>query len=370
MWPPKEFEEWCLKKSTNPKSTIKTSNLVVALGSTRDGEGFKLLAKKIVSDRSEWPYNITLDGPFHEHSIVDFSAGEDGYFDPEKTFPDETCHFSSLTINSLDITKSLVIKGAMIDRAKLNPGGPGEITFKNCCIRKLIVDRGAVANIRLNNCWVYKLKIDERCLQTMSVEASRIYTVECPPPDAANPFVGQVSFSNTYFPTSKKTEPLFQGEQQYRNLRAHFEILNNSPAAGLMRAKELASLREDEKGAPWLFSWIYYGATNYGLCPGRPFWFALAFYLVTVGFIFGSDGGGKLNHPADSPGWESNLNKCQRSFILPLQSMLNPVGAFRQNQILAPNTGWGKLLLVSYGFVSDGLLLFFILGLRKHFKLS
>jgi len=371
--PPKIFEEWSLKGEPSSKSTYNTND-VRRFEPHNLGEGFANCIKKIIDDKDEWPCHLTLDNALVEDCEIDFSNGKSAFFDPSQKFPGEIYHFSKLQITKAIGAKGIKkihIKGAMIWGVNLQNLGSTEVVFENCCIGEInfrIPDPRN--NVTLKNCWVAKIEFTKKSTKNLNVEAGWICEVICPPPDGDNPFTGSVNFSNVSFPTSTKGTNLFHGPQQYRNLRSHFEKLNNSSSAGLMRANELASNHENEQGVSLLFSWFYGLASNFGLSPGKPLWNAFRLYLVAVVFILLWDGGGPTDHRMDSAGWASNLNRLERSAILPLQSILNPVGAFRQNQVLFPETELGKVWIVVNGFLCDGLLLFFILGLRKHFKLN
>jgi len=369
--PPKNFEEWSLNKTPVPKSAVNTNHPERVLTPPNLEEGFPNLIDDIINKPDNWPWNLTLDNNFPKDFEMDFSNGKSTFFDPSQNFPGEIHHFSTLQISKVLDIKKFLIKGAMIGQVNIQTVGSTEVVFENCCIGELNIRIPNPKNIvTLKNCWVAKIEFRKKSINNLNVEAGWICEVICPPPDGDNPFTGSVNFSNVSFPTSTKGTNLFHGPQQYRNLRSHFEKLNNGSSAGLMRANELASNHENEQGVSLLFSWFYGLASNFGMSPGKPLWNAFRLYLVAVVFILLWDGGGPTDHRMDSAGWASNLNRLERSAILPLQSILNPVGAFRQNQVLFPETKLGKVWIIVNGFLCDGLLLFFILGLRKHFKLN
>jgi len=187
---------------------------------------------------------------------------------------------------------------------------------------------------------------------------------------------------NVYFPTKKSL--LFKGPQQYRNLRAHFEALQNSPAASLMRAKELASERETDKGLSKFFNYIYFFVSNYGLSPGRPLWWLVIVYLSMVCFLFPFKEAGiniyskYIEKPPPLKNVKSKRllmkrffleEKMRDSLILPLQTMVNPAGIFRRNQITHAKTRTGKTVILFLSLIADGLIIFTIAGLRKRFKI-
>jgi hypothetical protein len=374
MSPRRRFEKWCSTPLTGPVADQILSKRAANSPPEKIAQVFTTIIEEI-KNKQGITFNLSLDSNIYEDIEIDFTEKISAIpFDSSESQPRRTSDIASLSISSIDQAKNFLIKGAKIEKATITVKVDGEYVFEDCYFRELNFSKnGAGINAKFNNCWIAKMHLGPLAIFNLNIKSGGIYSFTCAPPDGENPFTGTVTIADVYFPTSQKATTLFPGAQQYRNLRSHFEKLNNGAAAGLMRAKELASNREHENGVTWLFSWMYYIASNYGLRPAQPLAIAFIFYLMAVGGIYSWDNGGRINKSTNKlKGWELSLkyDKCKRSFILPAQSMLNPVGAFRQNQILIPNTfGW-KITLLVYGFFSDGLILFFILSLRKHFKIT
>ena len=371
--PSKYFEEWCSAEidpfEVNQITQFETATIFQRLQNDQITQTLKTTIDEIITnEKKSWKFN--LNSNFNSHIYIDCSKASFGFFDPGKKVPERPSHFSEIDLSPKTGLKKIFIKGALIDIARIT--SPAKYTFENCCIKEFYLSHAnKEIDLKFKNCWIKKIWLAPKSVNDFIFESGGIYSVICPPPDGENPFTGTITLSDVYFPTSRKKTSLFPGPQQYRNLRSHLEKLNNGNASSLMRAKELASNREEEKGISLWFSRLYWWVSNYGLSPGRPLIAIVIFYFMTVVGIYGLDGGAITKNPYKLKGWETSLKeKGIRSVILPVQSMLNPVGAFRQNQILIPNTAWGKIVLVAYGFISDGLLLFFILSLRKHFKIT
>jgi len=375
--PPKNFEEWCLKPHLNSPNSYSTKQIVEGTKLDiveRDSEAF--IQRVVTAGEKVQPHVLIGANTFAKEGIFDFSENEIEKFIPKNITAETKYHIPYLELTG---ESNLIFKNAVIGKVNIAPSAVNQpnITFENCCIRSIEVSSFPGTNIELINCLLGKFKsLTKNALNNLLVDSSWICYWFCTPPQGESPISGSVSFLNAKFPSSNKRSKLFQGPQQYKNLRSHLEKLNNNHASAKMRERELASEREIDKGVSKFFNWIYYLASNYGLKPGKSLLWVLFLYLVMVGIIFSWDGGETRNDPSSLKGWEvalsnktSSMEKLKRSIILPAQSMFNPVGAFRSNQILIPKKGWVKFLLIPYGFLSDGLLLFFIFGLRKRFKL-
>ena len=115
--------------------------------------------------------------------------------------------------------------------------------------------------------------------------------IDCPPSDGANPFVGDVRFTNVFFPFSQRQSSLFESSQGYRNLRSHLDKLDNALESEKLRCLQLRADREREKGFAWFVNWFYGTFAGYGRNPGRPLLYLLGLYLVTVFAVYKYDGG-------------------------------------------------------------------------------
>jgi hypothetical protein len=380
--PPKGFEEWCQTEfePLTPGKTIKASEFF------HDNEGRspphiptsenfrkKIIEeeeKKIIEEGEKEPINLYLDGNF-ELSPFKFS----GEIKFSKITPELRCHIHTLSIHQRG--GHIVFEGAIIRQVFFTTvSSSANVAFKNCCIQSIKTSPEIVIELQLDNCVLGTLELGRKAIFNLTTQNGWICNINSPPPDGDNPFSGSVTFFKTRFPTSTRYSSLFKGPQQYRNLRAHLEKLQNAPAAMLMRSKELAAERENDYGVAKLFSLTYSLISNYGLSPGRPLLFAILLNLITAVLLFKVDGGA-LGLPEESyKGWKSiflmegnNIPEVYRSIFLTVQSVINPLGLFLANKIIIAKNHWMEIWLGIQGLLTDGFLLFLVFGIRKRFKL-
>ena len=84
--------------------------------------------------------------------------------------------------------------------------------------------------------------------------------------------------------------------------------------------------------------------------------------------------GGATREGLPYTGWETSLmgedrgaNRV-RSMILPLQSIINPLGLIGGLKLVVANSGWGAAILAVQGLVTDALLVLAVLAIRKRFR--
>lgn len=378
MIPPKNFEEWVLKYE-DPNNSFKTNISALIkppknLDSEKDRNN---IIKDLIQKAQQKPIILHIDQwAFGADFVLEFPQENRSRFNPAEINPNQLANLAAL---KLTCNPKLKVKNCVIGYVNLERGSH-KIEFENCCVKQLIISKDAKVQLSLKKCLVGEIVTTTGSIMNLKVESGWICSWDAPSPDGENPFLGTVEFDNANFPTSKKSTKLFSGTQQYRNLRSHLEKLNNGPATGVIRAKELASEREGSAGFIWLYNWLYYIASDYGLKPGRPFAIVLFLYFIMFIVVVIWDGGVLKIPPEKLVGWEKVLAnedpnedrqyaRIKRSAILPLQAVINPFGGFRYNQIVIPATAEVKAILFIYGFLTDGFLLFFIFGLRKSFKI-
>ena len=61
-------------------------------------------------------------------------------------------------------------------------------------------------------------------------------------------------------------------------------------------------------------------------------------------------------------------SKRIRSMILPLQSIINPLGLIGGLKLVVANSGIGQFILTVQGLVTDALLVLAVLAIRKRFR--
>ena len=248
------------------------------------------------------------------------------------------------------------------------------LSLSNCTIGKLTI-YGPSMNVELRNCWIGCLSIASGCLKNLTVNGGGIASIDCPPSDGPNPFVGSVQFSNVFFPTSKMHTALFETSQAYRSMHSHLIKLDNVLTANQVRSLQLHSERGQEKGAVAKFvNWFYGTFANYGTSPGRPLMVLVFLYAVTAALTYHYDGG-KLTLPAEayigaySVYLDGNGGWLTRSLILPAQSILNPFSMFFDvRRYVVPDTWQMGVWLTVQGILSDLMLLLSGISMRRRFK--
>jgi len=197
-------------------------------------------------------------------------------------------HFHYLEISS-NIDR-LNIRWAVIEELRLS-STPKELILENCCIGKIEFGHRGMS-VDIHDSWIGHFNLEPNSISNLWVGGGWLCAINCSPAHAheENPFRGSVDFVDVKLPTSQKQSLIYKGTQQYRNLRVHFERLQNGPMAGLMRAKELASDRESDSGVSWLFNWVYCIASGYGQKPGRAFIWSLVFLVLNIMILTGADG--------------------------------------------------------------------------------
>jgi len=334
----------------------------------------KLFVNTVLSDVNEensYP-NVKLEGGGRKEPFVFPLPNATSAFSEDDP---KQWHMNSLTVTG---GQRVTLREGRIRSLSLTESVP-YLDAESTWIGDLSVQHDSRATISLKNCWVGTVQLQSHCIRNLSIEGGYIGLVECPPPKTKNPFTGTVIISpKVCLPTSQKRSALFQGSQQYRNLRSHLEELENSPAADLMRTLELASERAEEQGFSLVkaYSWFYEKASGYGLKPGRALWLAVGLYLVSAFLVFLFDAATTL--PPSSAelyvGWRADwrldnfFSRAYRSFALSLQSIVNPFNVFGPRNLIIAATGLTKVLITTQGIVCDVLIGMAIFGIRKRMK--
>lgn len=371
MWSrpvPKIFEQWCEIAESGPPQDINLANLLHARIKERpENEIYPEFSQNVLAAATELgtPRNVMISGasppfPTFEWNFSNLAA-------LSRFTPTTGSHISSLLI---DTAESIHILGGLIHSVRVVRGCL--VDLERCWIGKLHVT-GANTELRLRECWIGTLELGMSSVLLLDMKGGSIRSIKCPTPDAEkNPLVGSVSFSKVEFPTSREAR-LLKGAQGYRNLRAHLEKLENIQAANIIHAAQLATERHDDTKFDWATNWLYRLSSNYGTRPWMPLLWALFLYVVALGAIFVFDGGATREGFA-YVGWETSLlgddreSKRIRSMILPLQSIINPLGLIGGLKLVVANSGWGNAILAVQGLVTDALLVMAVLAIRKRFR--
>lgn len=228
--------------------------------------------------------------------------------------------------------------------------------------------------LELDGSWIGTLVLAPGCLKNFRVTGGGIAQIECPPSDSQNPFAGEVSFKNTFVPSSSRETKLFCGPHAYRSLYAHLKKLDNSLMANLMRSRQLRSERAAEQGIANVANWIYGAFADYGMSPGKPICWVLGAYILAFVGCYNFDPGMLAKSDSFYVGaysvlLDENGGRYTRSFLLPFHSIINPFGVFFDTRkIFVPTTGLGSMLLTLQGLFSDILLVMTALSIRRRYK--
>ena len=276
----------------------------------------------------------------------------------------------------------VTVKNAVIGDLRISNHAQ-KIVLENCCIRNLSISnpqsRNAELFLDMRNCQIGKLEVSDQSTKSLEATGCAIYAVDCKTPGKGNPFSGSVNFFDTRFVIPTYESKLYPGPQQFRNLRSHLEELENELEAGKMRSLELkAERRHEVSGINKFFSWYQDKSSDYGQAPARPLCWALCLYLIMVGLVLIFDlAAPEARAPGDffEKGWKSILledsvwGKLSRSFILPGQYIVSPLGILGTQTLLVSKSGWWNIGLSGVGLLCDFLIATSFLAIRKRFKL-
>lgn len=364
-----EFEAWCLNK-VHPGhiNTLKVTEIFDSHRKrTSDLEEAKDLTIEEIRNAGEQHEPVNL----HVQSFGNLKSFDLSHFHSPKTEridEDSRSNYWDL-ISSQDTQVSF--GSAIIRNFRINGSGQ-DAKISDCFIERLSV--GGDSNIlTLTDCFVGTLVIQSACLSGLMVTGGTIRAVECPASDADNPFTGSVTFTNVDWPTRRSQSRLFEGPQQFRNLRAHMRKLENVPETANMRALELASEREADTGTNFIVSWLYGAISDYGRSPAKPFFLAVGLYLFMAGAVYVGDATQLgLKDLEIYVGWRSALlnSDSARAFFLPLQSMINPGGIFGAKILVVAANGWWQTATVIQGLFCDLFLAMSAFAIRKRFKVQ
>jgi len=323
------------------------------------------------------------------HLVIDTSLGAGGVglklsdeVKPQNIFSGQV-HYAKLEIKgSQDF---LIIKGAHIRNLYMEHPVKHMVSINNCCINEIYFPRGKddqngegrMPWVEINDSWIGRLNLNPQSVHDFRISDSWICSVNCPPPDQPNPFVGSVKFHKVKMPTSDRSRVYREtGTQQFRNLRAHFEKLQNGPMAGQMRAKELVSERETDSGVSWFFNWVYCIASGYGRKPGWAFIWSLVFLVLNIMILTGADGvrvdSLNLSQGAWQLEWQGDDFRSQfgRASILTFQTVINPFTIFVAKSTFKFKFLCGLIHTFFFVILADAAFVFGSLAIRKRLKFS
>lgn len=370
MWSrpdPNIFEQWCEAAESGPPQQINLAEPLHAQKERPENEIYRDFSQKVLAAATELetPRNVVISGASTPYPAFEWDLSQAAALG--RFTPTTGSHISELLI---DTAESVHILGGLIRSVRLQRGI--KVDLDGCWIGKLHVI-GAPTELRIRECWIGTLELGMSTVLILNVKGGSIRSISCPPPDSEkNPLMGSVTFSSVDFPNSRSAH-LLKGAQGYRNLRAHLEKLENVQAANIIHAAQLATERHDDTKFNWVVSWLYRLSSNYGTNSWLPLTWAVFLYFLALAVIHFFDGGA-TREGFSYTGWETSLtgedrgSKLVRSAILPLQSIINPLGLFGGLKLVVANSGFGQAILAVQGLVTDAMLVMAILAIRKRFR--
>ena len=374
MKPSKKFREafikWCEEEYKPPSEAITFQKWRTGLDESQNltlieiGDKFSEHIQKRINQKKL--LNINVDSQWHTNERI-VGRGEDDF----------TTEIFHLTFSSGN--HSVVIDNLNIKVVNIHQNTMDRILFENCRISRL--ELGAPRSVEessvvLLNSWVGHLILHSQGNRHFEVQGGGIFNLNCPAPDAENPFMGSVIFGgNVFFPRSTKHYPI-EGPQPYRNLQAHLVKLENGPAVSFVRAAEQAIERETDTRLNKVLSYLYQWFSNYGSSTLRPVIWLVSLLAFNVWLINYVDGAARAFPDDFYVGWRESLldtgapGRASRASLLALQSILNPFGIFGARAMVVAETGWLNIWLGISGLLSAGLIALFILALRRRFKMQ
>ncbi len=358
------FEEWCLEQNRKATPTLGFQT-----GFTDDlkGEQFTRRIREGIATET-----ILVQVNASDKKPINFSMEFDDFHEKKHLILGQQGRIGELHISG---AHELEISGAVVNVGLIR-GGCNLLRFCDCAFKLLKHESGAAADrIILENCFIGTLDLGDRSIKNLFVYGGTIRTINCPAADAENPLIADALFSDVGFPTSTKESGILRGAQPYRNLRAHFQRLQNYRAANLMRSLELNTELEDEKGLTKWINRINGFFADHGQKPERPLWWAAAIIVFAIIYLTILDGG-SLNPEQQYFGWRETLvgsdmyDRFRRSLLLVAQSAINPLGALGPRQLLVADTNAGMFVTGLTGVVVDIFALMSIVGIRRCFKMK
>lgn len=372
--PPRKLEKWSKHPIAPPpgKNHDMAKFVIESRRTTGNYPDEKFILNHIMEIGVEkTSVNLAINDPVTENCSLDFFEAENSKLEP-KDMDLSLPHFNSLHFKKP--LRGLVIRGAIISVLNIDHN-VNELIMENCCIGRINFS-STQTSTKIKNSWIGVFHLSQNNFINLLIEGGWICLIDCPPSHEPSPFRGSVDLKDVKLPTSQKKSLIFQGPQQYRNLRSHLEKLQNGPMVSLMRAKELASERETDSGLSYVFNWIYFLASNYGRYPGRAFLWSILFLVLNFAFLFWFDGG-KINpNIAASQDWQqsyienNDISKMVRSAFLTFQTVINPFGIVFSKSAFQFHTLCGLIHTFIMVIFADAAFIFGSLAIRKRLKVS
>jgi hypothetical protein len=372
--PDPSFVDWCraIGKSSSSSSKIVASEFFGALHKKALNDAdFSALIKTINQKISEGSLNhIKIDHPLgmRQQGDANVICGKNASY--------ENAVFEIEIIAS---GTGLTLKDLFVTRIKLDcRHGPIILDLNNCTISNIDIvgSLGApnTACLQITNSRIGQIIARPKSIENLSITGGTVLNIITPPPGAENPFIGEVSFSNVFFPRTSKYMRT-NGPQLYRNLCYHLMDLHNEKNANIVHSAELAIERESDSPFNKFISFVYETLSDFGNSTLRPVFCFMLFSLFAISFITYFDGSLPGQSQSNYIGWqkillEDNLDgKIARAIVLTGQQILNPLGLLGHKGLTVARNGWILAISIIYSLLSLILITLFIFAVRRRFKL-
>ena len=291
----------------------------------------------------------------------------------------DTSYENSLFEIQITAYSTLTIKDLFVSKIRLDcRQGSISLHLTNCTISEIEIfsahTTSSAASLQISSSRIGQIIAKPKSIENLSVIGGTVLNIVTPPPGADNPFVGNVSFSNVFFPRTSKY--IFAGgPQQYRNLRYHLMALHNEKNANIIHSAELAVERETDSSINKLISIIYETFSDFGNSTLRPIYWFCVFSIAVMAIVSFFDGA-LVQSQTSYIGWQTALiedspkGNITRAVVLTVQQILNPLGLLGLKALTIAKNGWILALTSIYSFLSVTLITLFVFSIRRRFKLN
>jgi hypothetical protein len=270
----------------------------------------------------------------------------------------------------LDLTQpfNARIEGKFIRTVTMR--GDINLSFKNCTIQRINCGaRDGPSALSMSDCWIGSLVMEPKSLRFFEMRGGSVTDLQSPLTSEHGPFVGSVNIVGAYF--SAKIE----NAQAFRNLRRHLTSLHNQEAASVFHSAEMRALFNEQGVLDRFFNLLYRFISDYGNSTVRPLSWFLLFAALNF-FVFFITDGAIASAGSEAVGWqsllldESTFGVALRAGTITLTQILNPLGIFGHRSLLIANSLGLVVANASLCLFATVSLAFFILALRRRFRLA
>jgi len=257
-----------------------------------------------------------------------------------------------------------------------NVGSIQEVIISDCHVAHLwcqeAPEKSWPSNLSIVSSMIGKISLKSRSVANFLIESSEIFALSVPFPHETSPLLGDSNFRYVKF-SNRPFENSISTVQACRNLRYHLAIMQNHKCAAILHAEVLREERKRDEFQFKLLSYLYQLFSNFGLSIWRPIGGIVALFLATT-FMAYFLNGAVVNKSVDSSGWKSMLvsedSRSARALLLSTQTMVNPLSVTSSRNLVDPENSIVLLFVFVQAFFTPVFLVFFLVAVRKRFKLQ